>query len=348
MRMITAIWTVSTYLLLALPDTIYVMGDANGPDLAWVAREPCDRGLSRQVRSFIEKEVYPKLSMAPNELPSTCQLHPDQDMYAGHEKHKHEETRMDWKCSYCSKRFKTEFYLDKHMHNMHEDKLVEGVGNMCLASLCPIFGCRDSLSASGAYKQHQKLQKRTTSSGKVQPNRLPGEKNFDFDAACTNADVEKSKYQCEVMIRRCFGSSNELYDHFEEEICEKLHCQDGVLRGSIISSHKTVSSVTGGYDGGSGSADPHSAYNLSDDDSQGGTFLRKLFLVLSLMALLGYMAFYIFCGSSMGAQITAYFGKGKYSAAGTNTKGKYREAQANPSFVKSASRLMGSRKRHDS
>ena len=326
-----------------------MLGDAEGPDLTWVSEEPCDRGLSRQVRSFIQKEVYPKLSIAPNELPSTCQLHPEQDMYADHENHKHEETRMDWKCSYCGKHFKTEFYLDKHMHNMHKDKIVEGAGNMCLASLCPIFGCRDSLSASGAYKQHQKYQKRATSSGKVQPNKLKGEKNFDFDAACTNAEVEKSKYQCEVMIRRCFGSSDELYSYFEEEICEKLHCQDGVLRGSIISSHKVGSSVNGGYDGGSGSADPHSAYNhQADDDSQGGTFLRKLFLVLILMALFGYMAFFIFCGSTMGSQITSFFGKSKHSVGGVNAKGKYRQAQADNSFVRSASLLMGTRRRHDS
>ena len=65
-----------------------MLGDAEGPDLTWVSEEACDRGLSRQVRSFIRKEVYPKLSIAPNELPSTCQLHPDQDMYADHENHK--------------------------------------------------------------------------------------------------------------------------------------------------------------------------------------------------------------------------------------------------------------------
>ena len=62
------------------------MGDPMGPDLTWVEEEPCDRGLSRQVRQFVEKNVYSKLDMPPNHLPSNCQLHPDQDIYADQEK----------------------------------------------------------------------------------------------------------------------------------------------------------------------------------------------------------------------------------------------------------------------
>ncbi len=102
-----------------------------------------------------------------------------------------------------------------------------------------------------------------------------------------------------------------------------------------------------GYDGGSGSADPHSAYNHSDDDARnGGSFLRKLFLILALLILFSYMAFFIFCNSSLSSQIPTFLGPGKYS--GVNAKGKFREAQASAGFLNSATRLLGPRKRHDS
>ena len=42
---------------------------------------------------------------------------------------------------HVKKEFVNEYYIDKHMHNKHEDAL-EGVqGGYCLADFCPIVGC---------------------------------------------------------------------------------------------------------------------------------------------------------------------------------------------------------------
>jgi hypothetical protein len=268
-------------------------------------------------------------------------------MYADHEKHKEEDSRMDYRCTYCGKHFKTEFYLDKHMHNMHADKLVEGSGNMCLASLCPIFGCRDTMGHNGAYKSTPNVQKRTTSSGKVNMGKLHEEKNFDLGSMCTSAEVEKSKYQCEVLVRRCFGGlDGDLDEYFEEQICNKLHCDEGVLRGSIIETGMRKGSSQGSYGGGSGSSDPHSAYHK---DGEGVSFLRKLFLFLFLLAVGGYLAIFVFCGSSVKS---LWGGNKKLTAAAVGNKGKYRVSQEQSASIgaltSNAAKLLGGRKRHDS
>jgi len=102
----------------------------------------CSRDNSRRVRTFLNKNVYPKLPFSALDLPSTCQLHPSLDAFREQELNKKEVTRGDWKCLYCTKHFRSEFYLDKHMHNRHGDKLPEnGSTTACLADLCPVFGC---------------------------------------------------------------------------------------------------------------------------------------------------------------------------------------------------------------
>lgn len=79
--------------------------------------------MSRKVRSFIQKEIYPHLPIEPSELPEICQLHPTNDLYLDQELNKTEVQRLDWKCAYCNKHFRTEFYLDRHMSTRHSDKL---------------------------------------------------------------------------------------------------------------------------------------------------------------------------------------------------------------------------------
>jgi hypothetical protein len=41
----------------------------------------CSRLLSRRVRKFIQSDVFPRLPIAPQDLPMQCQLNPIHDIY---------------------------------------------------------------------------------------------------------------------------------------------------------------------------------------------------------------------------------------------------------------------------
>ena len=180
----------------------------------------CSRAASRKVREFLDRDVFPKLlPMKAADLPQTCQLNPSLDLYREQELNKKEQGRGDWRCLFCGKHFRSEHYLDKHMHNRHSDKL-QNSSTTCLADLCPIFGCDEKKRAySGS----------SSSSRQGVPSYR--KKDFAIDV-CTTEEVEKSRYRCEVMTRRCFPDEK-LQSHFFTNICGKLHCSGGILRGSI-------------------------------------------------------------------------------------------------------------------
>jgi hypothetical protein len=342
---------------------------ATGPNLTWVEEEDCNRETSRHVRAFIHHSIYPQLGVKPEELPKSCPLHPDNYVYADQESQKQVESRMDWKCNICGKHFKTEFYVDKHMHNAHPDHLRDGAGSgiMCPARLCPIFGCRETANHPGNSAKGSgggaKLQKRATSSGKMSMKKVAEEKNFDLEGTCTDASVERSKYQCEVLIRRCFGHlEKELY-HFQRQICNALHCHEGLLMGSIYDYEKRVGSTGGNgaigsssgsygyeYQGGSGSSDPRSAYRQDDDD---GMFTRKVLLVLILLGLFSYLTVYVFCGEAFGrnAKDRVFWRGGAKSSAAKGMKGDFRaKGGVKDGPLSGAMQFLRSagRKRHDS
>ena len=115
----------------------------------------CSRDLSRRVRSIIKEQIVPFLTGDPDLLPTACQLNPVNDAFLYQESNKTEVQKGDWKCSYCNKvkkcplalpdihemfsarnltyskiivhykpqRFKSELYIDRHMHNKHADHL---------------------------------------------------------------------------------------------------------------------------------------------------------------------------------------------------------------------------------
>lgn len=186
----------------------------------------CSREASRRVRSYLGASVYPKLSIGAESLPLTCQIHPSLDLYRVQELSKQEVARGDWKCLYCGKHFRSEFYIDRHMHNMHRDRL-DKAATTCLADLCPIFGCDQN--------NHGLPPLAASSSGTVQHTPSHGHRRKDFQASrCTQSEVERSKYRCEVMTKRCFGLLDApLQKAFYDRICAKLHCHDGTLRGIL-------------------------------------------------------------------------------------------------------------------
>lgn len=193
----------------------------------------CSREASRRVRSYLSSSVYPKLSSGAESLPMTCQIHPSLDLYRTQEQNKQEVARGDWKCLYCGKHFRSEFYIDRHMHNMHSDRL-DKAATTCLADLCPIFGCDQN---------NHGLPPPASSSGSMQ-HRPPAPPRKDFQASrCTQSEVERSKYRCEVMTKRCFGLLDaSLQKAFYDRICAKLYCHDGTLRGILRDAPEPIGS----------------------------------------------------------------------------------------------------------
>ena len=171
-------------------------------DLTWMKNEGCSRFSSRLVRNFLDKEVYSRLPFPAKDLPRSCQLNPSYDRFLQQEKNKTELNRGDYSCNICGKHFKSEYYLDKHMHNMHTDVLLGGDQGMCLGELCPLFGCSSDLESQlhQFYKSGRSIpwQKRSVDDTNV----------FDINETCTPASLERQTYKCENLMRKCFVSSN--------------------------------------------------------------------------------------------------------------------------------------------
>ena len=202
----------------------------------------CSRELSRRVRSFLHKSVYPKLAGSAADLPWSCQLNPALDVYREQELNKKEVSRGDWKCLFCGKHFRSEDYLDKHMHNRHMDKLTNDSTTTCLADLCPVFGCDD--------KQANLVARRGgggSGGGQHLAPPLPRpRKEFGIDNHCTPQELEKNKHRCEVLTRRCFARDASAQHHFEETVCGKLRCEGRELRGILEASEASANGASGG------------------------------------------------------------------------------------------------------
>lgn len=170
-------------------------------------------------------------------LPESCQLHPSVDLYAEQEAHKKEVTRGDWRCLLCGKHFRSEFYIDRHMHNKHTEKLSGSGTSICLADLCPIFGCTGKEERSRGLPPPGPRRSASSSSfpqtGAIKDR---SKKDFAGESTCTQEEVERSKYRCEVLAKRCFGSLSDggkTEAHFHRTVCKRLHCQGGLLRGIL-------------------------------------------------------------------------------------------------------------------
>lgn len=188
----------------------------------------CSREISRKVHSIVDATIYSKIDDA-SKLPIECPLHPAHYIYSEQEKNKEKINRGEWKCSYCDKRFKSELYLDRHMDNMHKDKQSNAT-NMCLADLCPIFGCQSTDSSS------------SRSSSNSVTSLIDNVKLFNSFTAniCTQKDAEKNVFKCEVILKKCFPNSeindNGLYHQFHHNICEQISCRKGKMLGMMTDS----------------------------------------------------------------------------------------------------------------
>ena len=283
----------------------------SSPNMTWIAAEDCSREKSRQVRQYLNSTIYKMLPYPAYELPTSCPLHPLQDIYRDQELHKNVKAKSECQCQYCGKSFRTEFYLDKHMHHKHPDKLKEGFNN-CYADLCGIFGCKNNPMYTDM-KATKKLWE-VRSSKKRSPARTgPDGKEFKLDDTCTDTDVERRQYQCQVLMRKCFSSNPPLQADIEKMVCGKLHCENGLLVGSIP--------------------------DINEVDAQEGddTFVSRVFQIIILLIIVGFLCFYI---CMVGVKMPKWFDFQKTKSV--QAKGRWRKESASTNYVNSAVNYLGS------
>jgi hypothetical protein len=238
--------------------------------------ERCNREEARQVRGFVEEDVYPLLvgtGITAEQLPSGCLLNPTIDPYTVHEQHKEMVRRGEWKCTYCGKHFTSEFYVDRHLNNKHLQQLPVTAKSGCLGDLCPIFGCKERKTLKGP----------PSSSGGGPPYQPPqsvaaaaAAKSFKALQSCTTEEVERQNYKCKVVSKRCFGGVRKdgqtVESLFNEAVCDRLRCQNGVLLGSIM--------------------DRRSLKDAADDGTGGSAVVWTIFKYLGIGLILLFVFFY--------------------------------------------------------
>ena len=220
--------------------------------------ERCNREEARQVRGFVEDDVYPLLvgtEVTAEQLPSGCLLNPTLDPYMAHERHKEMVRRGEWKCTYCGKHFTSEFYVDRHLHNKHLQQLPVTATSGCLGDLCPIFGCKDRENLKGASSTG------AASGAATAPFQPPppvaaassASKSFKSLQSCTSEEVERQNYKCKVISKRCFSGVRKdgqpVEALFNEAVCDRLRCQNGVLLGSIMDRRSLKNAANDGHGG---------------------------------------------------------------------------------------------------
>jgi len=173
----------------------------------------CDRAVSREVRRVLSEYILPQVRAAGLELPHSCRLHQDHDMYYDQEKHKTELRHNAWKCLYCSKTFRGEVYLDKHMHNRHSNMTQ---GPVCLADYVAVL--------------HSKA---LNTALRVRPSK-------EQETLCSEAEVKDRALICRNLFNMCVPpemgeTAALLHDFFLATLCAAHTCNKQTQRKLLLS-----------------------------------------------------------------------------------------------------------------
>jgi len=172
----------------------------------------CSRIRSRMARNALVRIMKDKI-LDKYTLPPKCPFKENKDMYIVYENAKIKAGLNRYTCNFCKKSFRSELFLDRHFDNRHMNYSNEFT-NVCLADYCDILRCSPSNLTNIAEKQyeseidHQKLN----------------------DQLCQESGIEERKIFCRGTLHRCFPLdasplAEELYNYFNQEMCEKLTCE---------------------------------------------------------------------------------------------------------------------------
>ncbi|XP_032787663.2 uncharacterized protein LOC116925142 [Daphnia magna] len=115
----------------------------------------CSREFSFLVRNFVSKKWIPLFNKFKVEVPLSCPLHPERDIYHVIHQSKFQAGTTKWSCSICGKSFHREPFLDLHMLKKHQDKLQLTEDSVCPADFCDLIRCEVLHLAEMSKNQNQ-------------------------------------------------------------------------------------------------------------------------------------------------------------------------------------------------
>ncbi|XP_071958219.1 uncharacterized protein [Antedon mediterranea] len=166
--------------------------------------EQCSRHKSRTARKTLEKNFFPTFQTHGYTVPDKCQWNLKHDIYLMQEQNKETDELGRWVCNICGKIFVSEYHIDLHMTNRHQDHLLNPSDPICLADSCDILRC-DILSGD----------KRTS---------------YWDEALCNEARLKQLMETCEKQVTSCCPDQikeNERFDFISKLIdstCSSLTC----------------------------------------------------------------------------------------------------------------------------
>ncbi|XP_033117548.1 uncharacterized protein LOC117117380 [Anneissia japonica] len=185
-----------------------------------VVANDCSRHQSRIARKNLEKNFFPKFQNHAYVIPDNCAWNPAKDIYLNQEQNKEVDELGRAVCNFCGKIFVSEYHIDLHMTNRHQQHILKDGKEACLADYCDILRC-DILSGD----------KRT---------------GYWDEALCNEAQLKQLRDSCEKHVRSCVP------DHLEEDkkidfiaelidsTCSALTCdkfyESGLDKESVYSS----------------------------------------------------------------------------------------------------------------
>ncbi|CAF3207018.1 unnamed protein product [Rotaria sp. Silwood2] len=101
----------------------------------------CSREGSRVVRDYFTRALGPIYEKNHIAIPLECVFSPMRDLFYRQELNKIKISNDKWQCKYCNKIFYSEYYLDMHFVNRHNDTLLKSEQSICLSDYCSIFRC---------------------------------------------------------------------------------------------------------------------------------------------------------------------------------------------------------------
>lgn len=109
----------------------------SGPYSLFLLFHPCVQCLFILIFKYLMQYLMPFVEHEEYQLPSTCRLHHDNDMFREQEEHKIRADTNEWRCGFCKKSFYAEKYLDQHFDNRHSNL----INDVCIFMLNFIALC---------------------------------------------------------------------------------------------------------------------------------------------------------------------------------------------------------------
>ena len=159
----------------------------------------CDRAAAREARTAA-RELLLEQGVA---ISPACSLHPSHDRLLPHEQLKSSLGRAQWRCSKCSKLFRSERHLDLHLERKHA-ALLEPNATVCLGEYCDMLRCPSWLVA---------LRKQ------------PG--------GCDDQKLMARRHFCQHLLHDCLVQGTPgsllLFERLDHTICQPLRCEARAL-----------------------------------------------------------------------------------------------------------------------